>query len=232
MKKSFIPFILIPLSILSVEKIYARAIDSINAPLVNYISPFNASEFHFTDTSHFYKWRGVLARIDADRRPLQPLVDNRAMLKRLPPLEMAQKVDDLVNQYRYIDDQTNWNVADYWETPAEFFAHGGDCEDFAIAKYVWLRSLGVSEERLRLAIVYDRIQTIPHVVLVLYLDNTALVLDSQVAEIRDSTSSDRYRLLYSINRLGWWYPVTPGDTRIGKIDDMDKQTGITSNGTM
>lgn len=115
----------------------------------------------------------------------------------------------------------NWNKSDYWETPEELFARGGDCEDFAIAKYAWLRFIGVAEERLRIAIVYDRIRNIPHAVLVIYINSEALVLDNQVREIRESTATNRYRMIYSINRLGWWLPVRSEEVRVSLVHDMN-----------
>ena len=53
----------------------------------------------------------------------------------------------------------------------DFFTRGGDCEDFAIAKYTALRALGVPEERLRVAIVHDDEKNLPHAILVVYTDN-------------------------------------------------------------
>ena len=45
---------------------------------------------------------------------------------------------------RFGDDIKIWGVADYWATPLEVLGRGeGDCEDFAIAKYVTLKLMGV-----------------------------------------------------------------------------------------
>jgi hypothetical protein len=103
---------------------------------------------------------------------------------------------------------------------AEFFAKGGDCEDFAIAKYAWLRSLGVAEEELRIAIVYDRIRKMTHAVVILHIKGKAMILDSQIKDIRDSGTSNRYRMLYSINRLGWWLPKLPSNVKLSALQDM------------
>lgn len=80
-------------------------------------------------------------------------------------------VNDFLNETPFICDAAQWCVEDYWATPIELLAnHGGDCEDFAIAKYVALRALGVDDARLRL--VYARIRregiTGSHVVLAYY----------------------------------------------------------------
>jgi predicted transglutaminase-like cysteine proteinase len=56
-------------------------------------------------------------------------------------LELAnQQVNSAI---RYKTDAEQWGVADRWSTPLQTFATGfGDCEDYAIAKYVALRQSG------------------------------------------------------------------------------------------
>jgi predicted transglutaminase-like cysteine proteinase len=225
-KQPAVFFILGMFSVLGILQAYAA--DTITAPLIAYQTPFNVPEMHSGDITPFYKWTDVLARMDARPRPLQPWLNNRKMLESLPLREMVQRVDDIINSYDYVADETNWGVSDHWETPAECFAHGGDCEDFAIAKYAWLRFLGVTEERLRIAIVYDRIRNLPHAVLLLYINNQAVILDSQVREVRDSNASSRYRLIYSINRLGWWYPRSEG-FKVSMVEDGKRQAGVTNS---
>ena len=63
-----------------------------------------------------------------------------------PALDQLAAVNDYVNRVRYRDDRVNWGLRDYWAAPREFFARGGDCEDFAIAKYLSLRALGFQTE--------------------------------------------------------------------------------------
>ena len=191
--------LLVTLSLLGLKNIPAHASDAIDAP------PFNSPETHFTDITPFYKWTGVLRRMDARPQPPRQWLDNQKLMASLSPAQMIQKVDDIINSYDYVAEKVNWGGV-HWETPAEFFAHGGDCKDFAIAKYAWLRYLGIAEERLRFTVVYDRIQNMPHAVLIVYIHGRAMVLDNQVSDIRDSGNEPRYRLIYSINRLGWWQP--------------------------
>jgi len=57
-------------------------------------------------------------------------------------------VNALVNGIRYTPDKL-----DNWQYPREFLAKGGDCEDFAIAKYVLLRQLGFRRDDLRVILV-------------------------------------------------------------------------------
>lgn len=208
----------VPLSF-NIENMQAYAAKE-NAEAVIYSAPFNASEEYYTDISPFYRWTSVLKRMAANPKTPKPWADNKIYLQSLSAIAMAEKVNNLVNKYQYTADQVNWGKSDYWATPAEFFSHGGDCEDFAIAKYAWLSALGVSEEKLRIAVVYDRIKNIPHAVLIVYINNKAMILDSQVRDIRDSNTTNRYRPIYSINRSGWWYPTGSGRIKLSMTEDI------------
>src|SRR3569623_1777573 len=54
---------------------------------------------------------------------------------------------------RPMSDLAQYGVEDYWATPLMLFAsHRGDCEDYAIAKYVALREIGIAENDVRLVI--------------------------------------------------------------------------------
>ena len=97
------------------------------------------------------------------------------------------RVNDYFNFYPYLPDIVHWHTDDYWSTPAEFIGGpGGDCEDYAIAKYFALKELGVPVERLRIAYVLasmrDRTQQ-AHMVLAYYPkpDATPLILDDAVS---------------------------------------------------
>jgi predicted transglutaminase-like cysteine proteinase len=152
----------------------------------------------------FYKWTDVLARLDTGGGTPRTWPGTASDLKTRPLSEMARTVDSVINNYAYIDDRQNWGQLDYWETPAEFFERGGgDCEGFAIAKYAWLRALGVPEDRLRLEVVYDRYLGSPHTLLTVYTESGPLALDNQDAQAR----SVRYKPLYSINGRSWWLPA-------------------------
>jgi len=53
-------------------------------------------------------------------------------------------------------DQGTEKGCDYWQSPIETLVRGvGDCDDFAMAKYVSLRLLGIPSEQLRVASIKD-----------------------------------------------------------------------------
>lgn len=181
---------------------------------------FGTDEKKSGNLSPFTKWTSMFGRFDRELKN----ADNKSTVtqwqsgmesfKGLPLKKMADRVNSYVNKTRYILDNKNWGKSDYWATPVEFLARGGDCEDYAIAKYTALRTLGVPEERLRVAIVHDKQKNIPHAVLVVYTDEGTYILDNQNSSMLDGDGPGRYRPIFSINRQAWWLHTAPGGATI------------------
>lgn len=176
---------------------------------------FGASEKRSNSLKAFTKWSDMFARFDRalDRKDAQRLIGKlHLQLDQYQSdsiYNMAVQVNGLMNEKPYIVDQKNWGKSDYWATPIEFLKRGGDCEDFAIAKYAALRAMGVPENRLRLAIVQDEIKNIPHAILVVYSEKGPIILDNQIKEVRSSNAIAHYTPIYSINRNAWWLHTVP-----------------------
>ena len=130
-------------------------------------------------------------------------------LRGLPASKMIAGVNDIVNRVPYINDSNIYGQSDYWATPVEFLKNGGDCEDFAITKYVALRALGVPEERMRILILQDMQKNIPHAILVVYTDNGPVLLDNQIKSVTSVDRVSHYKPIFSINRDGWWLHTKP-----------------------
>ncbi len=113
------------------------------------------------------------------------------------------------------DDMVVWQQADYWASPLEFMGRGaGDCEDFAIAKYMSLLLLGVPNERLRMIYVRARFggpsssQSQAHMVLGYYAQPLAepLILDNLIGSIRPAAQRSDLTPVFSFNHEGLWVP--------------------------
>jgi len=128
--------------------------------------------------------------------------------KKLPEQEKLRLVNDFMNQTLFVDDIKHWGKEDYWATPTEFLStNAGDCEDFSIAKYFTLRTLGVSDEKLRITYVKELvIYNQAHMVLAYFAtpDADPLILDNIKPMILPA--SDRSDLLpvYSFNGSSLW----------------------------
>ena len=76
-------------------------------------------------------------------------------------------------------DLVQWGVVDRWSAPLETFTtHRGDCEDYAIAKYVALRAAGVAPKDIKLIVVRNTDVGENHVVVAVRLDGAWVILDS------------------------------------------------------
>lgn len=178
---------------------------------ISFPAMFGAKEVRSNDISGFKNWTGVLARFQRDlQNPQgnQQLMMLRAKLSQYKNMSLKDKVvavNTLLNARPYVEDTRNYGKTDYWATPVEFLQRGGDCEDYAIAKYASLRALGVPSDQMRVAIVLDKQLGIHHAILIVYDQNRkAYVLDNQSRTVRDLSTVTRYKPIYSINQQSWW----------------------------
>jgi len=129
----------------------------------------------------------------------------------LPDNDKLNKVNTFFNRrILFQSDAELYRQEDYWATPLEFMGRGaGDCEDFAIAKYMTLKILGISDERLRLS--YVRVKTgstapIAHMVLGYYAQPTEepVILDNLISSIRPASMRTDMTPVFSFNSEGLW----------------------------
>jgi predicted transglutaminase-like cysteine proteinase len=196
---------------------------------------FGLQEIYSSNLTPFTKWDGVVARVERERADGtaacaaaatgETCVATRwasfvAELKRLPLRERVARVNSVLNRVPYVTAQANWHDPNHWETPYEFLTRGGQCQDYAIAKFMALEQSGVPQEALRLAVVRDTARALDHAVTIVYVDGAALVLDNQNEAVLPASPHGRYRPYYSINRAGWWYPVpaTANTMRVARSD--------------
>lgn len=77
-------------------------------------------------------------------------------------------------------DIAQFGISDVWQSPLMTFGSGrGDCEDYAIAKYVALREAGMNADDLKLVIVHDARNREDHAVTAARIDGEWLILDNR-----------------------------------------------------
>ncbi|MEZ5866624.1 MAG: transglutaminase-like cysteine peptidase [Geminicoccaceae bacterium] len=197
------------------------------------IALFGTAEFRADSLAALPKWRQVLERsaqeqpiYDACRKdpaacPNRGVMAWQALLQGLrgaPLPEQVSKVNRFVNQWRYRSDAANHGKSDYWASPLEFLARSGDCEDYAIAKYVSLRQLGVPAARLRLVVVQDELRQLAHAVLAVYLDDTAVILDNLTNAVLPHERVAHYAPYYSVNETARWAHVESSRLMLSAVD--------------
>jgi predicted transglutaminase-like cysteine proteinase len=180
--------------------------------------PLIVGEVRSADLRPFPKWLGMLARhAESHGRIVGPCTQSQfgdcgadvwyrtlESLRGRDAAEQVVAVNTMMNRARYVADMANWGVPDYWETPTEFFARDGDCEDYAIAKFASLRALGVPNEAMRIVVVQDMNLKIPHAVLAVYANHIWLLLDNQISQVVEMRRVNHYQPIFSLNETSWW----------------------------
>jgi len=184
---------------------------------------FGSSEKRSSSLKAFTKWTSMFDPFNASlsssngKGEINKFKQDLQTLKNLPLNKMVTRVNDMMNAKRYVTDNANYGKTDYWATPVEFFQRGGDCEDFAIAKYTALKALGVPENRLRIAIVQDLQKNVPHAVLIVYTDQGAIVLDNQIKTATNINRISHYKPIFSINQNAWWLHTAPKGGNVTRV---------------
>ncbi|MDB5504973.1 MAG: hypothetical protein JWR89_4875 [Tardiphaga sp.] len=92
---------------------------------------------------------------------------------------------------------------DVWRSPLALLAVGaGDCEDYAIAKFVALRAAGVAAEDLRLVILHDRLHDEDHAVTAARLDGRWWLLDNRRMAMVEDIDLPNVHPLFVIDHNG------------------------------
>lgn len=116
--------------------------------------------------------------------------------------EKLTQVNRFFNSFPYKEDSEQWGVKDYWASPEEFLGvNSGDCEDYVIAKYFVLRSLGIADEHLYLTYVKAVRQNAAHMVLSYFETPGSVprILDNYEARILPATRRKDLLPVYSFN---------------------------------
>jgi predicted transglutaminase-like cysteine proteinase len=101
------------------------------------------------------------------------------------------------------DDLVQYGAIDVWASPLTTFAHGaGDCEDYAIAKFVALRLAGMAVEDLRIVIMHDTLHGEDHAVTAARLDGQWLTLDNRRMMMVADSDVRNYRPTFVIDETG------------------------------
>ena len=113
-----------------------------------------------------------------------------------------KKINDFFNDIKYASDQTVYGTSDYWANPYEFLAKDkGDCEDYAIAKYLALEYLGVPTSKMFLSYVRVKSSNEAHMVLTYFETPSSepLVLDNLRKTIQPASKRDDLIPVFNFN---------------------------------
>jgi predicted transglutaminase-like cysteine proteinase len=182
--------------------------------------PFGPSTSIVTTGMLPEKWLEVEREIDDERPVLRACEDNRASCRSPTVLDFLAIVDSartlegrarfgVINRainlkIRPMSDLALYGREDVWSSPLATLAQGaGDCEDYAIAKFVALQEAGVSPDDLRIVILRDNIRKEDHAVVAARLDGNWLILDNRHFVMpEDHLVRDYYQPIFVLDRDG------------------------------
>jgi predicted transglutaminase-like cysteine proteinase len=189
--------------------------------------PFGLFALALSGGALWEKWLGVERKLDDERVQLALCDGDRERCVSPAALQFLAIVDNAraregrarlgeINRainlaIRSTSDPAQHGEIDVWSTPLATFASGaGDCEDYAIAKFVALRQAGISPKDLRIVIMRDTIRGEDHAVAAVQLDGDWLILDNQRMAMVEDAYVRNYRPLFVIDQYGvMQYADTP-----------------------
>lgn len=165
------------------------------------------------------KWLGVERKLDDERVQLALCDGDRERCVSPAALQLLAIVDNArardgrarlgeINRainlaIRPMSDLAQYGQIDVWSSPLVTFTTGaGDCEDYAIAKFVALRLAGVAPDDLRIVVMRDTIHGEDHAVVAARLDDHWLTLDNRRMTMVEDAYVRNYRPTFVIDQYG------------------------------
>lgn len=198
---------------------------AVTTPPIEGREPFGLFGFSAPDGLLWRKWNALRPEIESDNKMLAHCREDAASC---PPhaAQLARMIDavrtrsgfaqlDEVNRgvnaaIRYVSDLVQFGVPDRWSSALASFATAkGDCEDYAIAKYVVLQQAGFPQDNLRIVLARDRSVRQDHAVLAARLDDRWMILDNRWSRIVSDAEARNLVPLFALNQSGVFMLTAP-----------------------
>ena len=199
--------------------------------------PFGLSASRISGGGLWEKWLGVERKLDDERVQLALCDGDRAncvspaALRFLAIVDSARtregrarlgEINRAINlAIKPMSDMAQHGQIDVWSSPLDTFGTGaGDCEDYAIAKFVALRMAGVSPDDVRIVVIHDTVRGEDHAVAMARLEDRWLALDNRRMAMVEDADMRNSRPLFVIDDRG-----------VMRYDDALPLAGLSGNGT-
>jgi predicted transglutaminase-like cysteine proteinase len=181
--------------------------------------PFGLVTFRAPEGLLWAKWRKLEAELGDDAQMLaycradRAHCSNPAALKYLTLIDHARGlqgrariawINRTINAVvRYASDPDQYGVDDLWSPPLVTLQTGlGDCEDYAIAKYVLLRDAGYEADNVRFVIVRDRLARQDHAVAAVREGGRWLMLDNRHDVLLEHKDTGHFIPMFALDLNG------------------------------
>lgn len=183
------------------------------------VEPFGQPTALLFDGGLRDKWLGVQHRLDDEMVQLALCEGDREGCVSPAALQFLAIIDDAkardgrarlgqINRainlaIKSASDLALYGQIDVWSSPLATLTKGaGDCEDYAIAKFVALRQAGIAPDDLRIVVMHDTISGEDHAVAAARLDGHWLTLDNRRMAMVEDSDVRNYRPTYVIGQNG------------------------------
>jgi predicted transglutaminase-like cysteine proteinase len=110
-------------------------------------------------------------------------------------------------------DEARWRVTDHWSSALETLqSEQGDCEDYAIVKYLALLDTGMSEADLKIVLMRSIFPNEDHAVVAARVDDEWLILDNRTLTLVRDTNLTRTVPAFVLDQVGVWRFVSGSRT--------------------
>lgn len=180
------------------------------------VEPFGQPTAMLLDGWLQEKWQRVQRRIDDEMVQIALCEGDRegcvspAALQFLAIVDAARlregrarlgEINRAINRaVRPVNDLAQYGQIDVWASPLATLTRGGDCEDYAIAKFVALRQAGIAPDDLRIVIVRDTMRGEDHAIAAARLDGHWLTLDNRRMAMIEDSDIRNYRPTYVMDQ--------------------------------
>ena len=180
------------------------------------VDPFGLATSKLSEGGLRDKWLGVEHELDDELLVLALCREDRLRCRSQPARQFLAIVDDATTRQgrarlgeinrainlaiRPTSDLAQYGSIDVWSSPLATFARGaGDCEDYAIAKFVALRLAGIPAQDLRLVILQDTLRQEDHAMVAARLEGRWLLLDNRGMAMVEDARLRNYRPTFVID---------------------------------
>src|SRR5882757_6772144 len=184
--------------------------------ITKFAEPFGLPTVILSEGGLHDKWLGVRRRLDDEMVQLALCEGDRegclwpAALQFLAIVDAAKardgrarlgEINRAINlAVRPVSDLAQYGRLDVWTSPLVTLIRGGDCEDYAIAKFVALRRAGIAPDDLRIVIMRDTVRGDDHAVAAVRLDGHWLTLDNRRMAMVEDSDIRNYRPTHVIDQ--------------------------------
>ncbi len=180
--------------------------------------PFGLTAFRAPEGILWTKWRALMPALEAENGVIERcradtescsletakflnMIDAAILLRGQATIRAIN--NGINSAVTYKSDLAQYGVPDQWTAPLATLKSGfGDCEDYAIAKYVAFLQAGFSNKDLRILLVRDNVSREDHAFLSVRNDGNWLVLDNRWSTISPAKDYSRFLPLFAIDQDG------------------------------